>query len=294
MKKAKVFLSYSRQNEAEKLELEKRLRAVPDFAVWSDKMLSAGAECFAVIREEIKTSDVLLSLVSKDSLASKFCQQELSVAKKAEVQIVSIILEKCDWREVEIFVDTEIFLYSRKSFTALPNGAKPINEWEDADAAWQSVVDGVCDALGIEKPIIVSENVGRGEIINPPNVLTVTGKTIPQIANARFLLAPSPQLTLALENLKRASGTVPQILSEQELKLARSILQASAPSIQAAKASHAARAAVAHPFLADYAKQQDQLRASFSAFKPRILSDSDIQKAMGNVADLRRLIKRNF
>ena len=85
-KPLKVFISYSHENKAEKDRLIKFLAVMEEqdeLKTWHDGDIVAGdAARQEDILKEVANSDLLLFLVSADSLASENCKKELEEASK--------------------------------------------------------------------------------------------------------------------------------------------------------------------------------------------------------------------
>ena len=65
---------------------------------WHDGDITGGSKARQEdILKEVADSDVLLYLVSAWSLASENCNKELAEALRAEIIVIPIILESCDW-----------------------------------------------------------------------------------------------------------------------------------------------------------------------------------------------------
>ena len=135
-KSLKVFITYSHTDSAEKDKLITRLAVMKReglISIWHDNEILGGDKW----REEIfstnlPNSDILLYLVSAESLASKNCNKELAIALDEKIRVIPIILEACDWENDQL-----------SDFQAFPEGVKPINEWDPESKGWQSVVDGI-------------------------------------------------------------------------------------------------------------------------------------------------------
>lgn len=137
----KVFITYSHKDTGAKDDLITRLSVLireNRIRIWQDNEILPGDKWREAISTNLTDSDLLLYLVSADSLASQNCNKELSdalaLAKQKEVTIrtIPIILERCDWQNHQI-----------SQFQALPDKGKPINEWQPESQGWQCVVDGI-------------------------------------------------------------------------------------------------------------------------------------------------------
>ena len=86
--------------------------------LWDDSDIAAGGNARQEhILKEVADSDILLYLVSTDSLASENCNKELTEAVRAEKRVIPIILESCDWLNDRL-----------SDFQALPDKGNPINK----------------------------------------------------------------------------------------------------------------------------------------------------------------------
>ena len=137
----KVFITYSHKDTGAKNELIKRLSVLTRenrIRIWQDNEILPGDKWREAISTNLTDSDLLLYLVSADSLASQNCNKELSDAlalaeqKKVMIRTIPIILERCDWLNHQL-----------SEFQALPDKGKPINEWQPESQGWQNVVDGI-------------------------------------------------------------------------------------------------------------------------------------------------------
>lgn len=137
----KVFITYSHKDTEAKDKLITRLSELireKRVKPWHDNEILPGDKWRKAISTNLTDSDILLYLVSAESLASTNCNKELSEALALEkgeevtIRIIPIILERCDWQNHQL-----------GKFQALPDEGKPINEWQPESKGWQSVVDGI-------------------------------------------------------------------------------------------------------------------------------------------------------
>ncbi|MYG06771.1 tetratricopeptide repeat protein [Candidatus Poribacteria bacterium] len=135
----KGFITYSHEDTAAKEELRKRLAVMEEkneLTTWHDGEITAGDEWYEDISKNLAEADILLYLVSAASLASKNCNKELAEALTADIKVIPIILEHCDWQQHKL-----------SDFEVLPLKGKPISQWEDPSEGWQNVVDGIRAAI---------------------------------------------------------------------------------------------------------------------------------------------------
>ncbi len=135
-KPLKVFITYSHKNRRAKNKLITYLDVMRQeglIEIWHDNEIMAGdtwkKEIFST---NLPDSDLLLYLVSADSLASENCNKELADALRTDIRVVPIILEACDWENHQL-----------SRFEVLPHKGKPINKWEPESDGWQNVVQGI-------------------------------------------------------------------------------------------------------------------------------------------------------
>ena len=134
-KSLKLFITYSHKNTAEKDELITRLALLKHeglISIWHDNEILPGDKWRNTIFSNLDDSDLLLYLTSAHSLDSENCNKELAAALNAEIRVVPIILENCDWQHHQL-----------SDFQALPDRAKPIDKWPPRSDGWQNVVSGI-------------------------------------------------------------------------------------------------------------------------------------------------------
>ena len=135
-KPLKVFITYAHTDSAAKDKLITRFAVMKSeglMDIWHDNEITGGDTW----REEIFSthlpdSDLLLYLVSADSLDSENCNRELAEALTANIRVIPIILERCDWLNHQL-----------SNFVVLPDNGMPITEWVPESKGWQNVVAGV-------------------------------------------------------------------------------------------------------------------------------------------------------
>ena len=136
----KLFISYAREDEEYKDELEKRLKPYvrnQTIHSWSDRAILPGSEWDEEIKLAMASSDMILFLISSDFLASDYIH-DVEIARamekyeKGELRIVPIVVRTSDLSQLKI-----------KQFQALPKDAKAVSTWEDEDEAWLDVINGL-------------------------------------------------------------------------------------------------------------------------------------------------------
>ena len=139
-KPLKVFISYAHKNTESKDRLVMALDVLGSEGVietWDESKIQPGERWRDAISNNLADSDMLLYLVSADSLASEYQNKELADAlHNKDIRVVPVILEQCDWRNHEL-----------SDFEVLPYRGKPINKWDSESAGWQNVVEGVREVV---------------------------------------------------------------------------------------------------------------------------------------------------
>ena len=133
----KIFTTYAHSDTAAKEALKARLAAMArqgEIAIWHDNEMLPGDRWREAISNNLAEADILLYLVSADSLAAENCNRELTEALNADsdMSIIPIILEACDWQRPQL-----------SRVEALPNRDKPIDKWHPESKGWQNVETGI-------------------------------------------------------------------------------------------------------------------------------------------------------
>ncbi len=134
----KVFFSYSKKDKTLRDELDRFLAPLKSkIATWHDRDIMPGAKWDAEIKAELNDADIVLCLVSADFLATDYIMEvELPIMleryKKGELQVIPIILRPCGWEYTTL-----------AEFNALPEKGKPITQYDNKDAAFLEVLNGI-------------------------------------------------------------------------------------------------------------------------------------------------------
>lgn len=147
---AKVFFSYSHQDEALRDQLEVQLEMLKKQGVietWHDRCIRVGDHLGNEIDSQLEAADVVLLLVSPDFLASDYCYNvEFSRATERHARgltkIIPVILRPCDWKAAP-FADLLV----------APKDGKPVTMWTNRDEAFLNVVQLIRAALETESSV---------------------------------------------------------------------------------------------------------------------------------------------
>lgn len=142
--KAKVFVSYSHRDLKFRSELDTQLTILHNKGYlewWSDQCLIPGDEFEKEILDSLKSSDIILLLVSSNFLASPFCWAvELKEAIKRHeagtARVVPIYVRECVPEETPI-----------EKLHGIPPKDKPVSRWKDRHEAWSTVAKGIQKAV---------------------------------------------------------------------------------------------------------------------------------------------------
>ena len=160
-KPLKIFITYAHKDKAAKDKLIAYLGALEkkgEIKFWDDNEIRPGDEWHKQISNNLVTSDILFYLVSTASLASKNCNRELAEALSAQIRVIPIILERCDWLNHQL-----------SNFQALPAEGKPISEWFPDRVGWKNVAESIQESIDkiqtqVEAPSRTSEKELRAEL----------------------------------------------------------------------------------------------------------------------------------
>jgi hypothetical protein len=136
----KLFCSYSREDEGYVSELRTWLISLERRRLiewWHDREIVPGSEWEEAIAQKLETADVIILLVSPDSMASNYVyEKEIRRAierhNRSQALVIPVIVRPAIWKGA-----------SFAKLQALPTDVKPISTWDDRDQAWLDVADGI-------------------------------------------------------------------------------------------------------------------------------------------------------
>jgi O-acetyl-ADP-ribose deacetylase (regulator of RNase III) len=141
---ASIFVSYSHADEPLRRKLGKHLAVLERqglVAVWHDRMITAGTEWEGVIDHRLRSSRLILLLVSADFIASKYCYDvEMATALKmhegGKALVIPIMMRP-------VSMDGTPFA----KLQALPKDARAVTDWSNRDNAMVDITEGIRSAL---------------------------------------------------------------------------------------------------------------------------------------------------
>lgn len=147
----KTFIIYARSDEFAKTQLILHLRPLINsqmITIWHDGNILPGEDWEKAIKKELNSSDLVLLLVSANSLNSDFIQsQELKTAlerlKDGSARVIPIIMSPCAWRFDPVIAGLQCLpLYKNE-------GPKPVSDkvWQNEHEAWTNVVENLGDMV---------------------------------------------------------------------------------------------------------------------------------------------------
>jgi len=142
----KIFYSYSRKDLDMRNTLEDHLSALREagrISTWHDLELEAGTEWEPAILNKLDTADIILLLVSRNFIASKYCygtELKRAIARHdaGTARVIPVIMRPCDWNHSDV-------PFSR--LNVLPTHAEPITNWANPDDAFTIVAQRIRETV---------------------------------------------------------------------------------------------------------------------------------------------------
>ena len=148
---AKVFISYSHQDEQWKDRVVKQLKVLADLGleVWDDRRIQAGADWEKDLETALQSCDAALLLISADFLTSAYITRKevpalLERRESEGLLVIPVILSPVQWQR-------KLWL---KTIQARPKDGKPLSGMTDHDAetALSLLAGEVIDCLAEQTP----------------------------------------------------------------------------------------------------------------------------------------------
>ena len=186
---AKVFFSYSHDDEALRNQLEKHLASLRYEGLvdsWHDRRLVAGEMVDSAIDAQIDAADIVLLLLSASFLSSHYCysvemQRALARHAAGECRVVPVILRACDWTHSPM-----------GKLLAVPQDGKPITSWTNPDEAFTDVVRQIRVLIKEISP----SNPGRGAVAQSHRPSAAHGAAADTVISTMFESVRSSNLRL--------------------------------------------------------------------------------------------------
>ena len=150
----KIFFSYAREDKDLWNTLDKQLSGLKREGVitgWHEGEISPGVEWQALIEKHLRVSDVILLLISPDFVASDYCYtivmtRAINRHENGEARVIPILLRPTDFKGLP---------FARLQY--LPVNGQAVTSWENKDAAFLSIVEGIRKAIEELVAKLVSE-----------------------------------------------------------------------------------------------------------------------------------------
>lgn len=139
-----VFYSYAHQDEALRNQLDQHLVALRQQGLisgWHDRKINAGTDWAAEIDRHLRSSQIILLLISSAFIASPYCygiemQEALRRHEQGDAVVIPIILRPVDWRGTPF-----------EHLQVLPKNARPVTSWSSRDAAFLDIAKSIRNAV---------------------------------------------------------------------------------------------------------------------------------------------------
>ena len=133
---AKVFFSYSHDDEQFRDQLEKHLSMLKHQGLiepWHDRRIAAGSVIDEAISDGLEEADIILLLVSASFISSTYCySREMKRAMQRHQDgtavVIPVIVRACDWHPAPF-----------GKLLAVPKDGKAIDLWANFDEAYTDV-----------------------------------------------------------------------------------------------------------------------------------------------------------
>ena len=161
--KVKIFISYSHKDIACKKTLESHLSLLlrnNNAEIWADHNIVAGQQWDKEIAENLKSSNMVLMLLSANFIESDYCyQKEMEDAiyrhKTGQACVIPILLENFYWQD-------PTFEMPFKDIQMIPiadGKPKPLTLWNPPDIGYTEITKGISQALfDLQKNLKVIKN----------------------------------------------------------------------------------------------------------------------------------------
>jgi hypothetical protein len=165
---AKIFFSYSHDDEQFRNQLEKHLSMLKHqgpIEPWHDRRIAAGAVVDDAISKALEEADIILLLVSASFIASAYCySREMERAMQRHhdgtAVVIPVIVRACDWHPAPF-----------GKLLAVPKDGKAIDLWANFDEAYTDVtrqIRSVVEKMVSTTPTSSVAQESRGKATSSP------------------------------------------------------------------------------------------------------------------------------
>jgi hypothetical protein len=135
-----IFFSYSSKDKELRDSLQTSLTSLEREGLvsgWHDRMIEPGKDWAREIDEQLESAQLILLLISRDFIASKYCYEiEMTRAmqkhRAGEARVIPVILRPSDWQNTPF-----------GALNALPPSGRPVTSYPDLDEALLEVAKGI-------------------------------------------------------------------------------------------------------------------------------------------------------
>src|ERR1022692_4866120 len=133
----RLFVAYARSDDAFRRELLKTLadwrREGLIVDIWSDREIAPGKDWDDAIKDALNAADLILVLMSRDSIASEYIAsveivRALERHERGEARVVPVVIKPCDWPSTKL-----------AKLQVVPSSGKPLSKYADPEDFWLDV-----------------------------------------------------------------------------------------------------------------------------------------------------------
>ncbi len=141
---AQLYYAYANQDARYKDQLELILRGLKTRGAldsWQSRAIGPGAGRAETANRHLEQADVVVFLLSRDLLAGDYAHSAdvraaLDRHRSGDARVLAVLLRPCPTKGTPF-----------AALPTFPSGGKPVTEWKNADAAFESVAAGIAAAL---------------------------------------------------------------------------------------------------------------------------------------------------
>jgi hypothetical protein len=180
---AKVFFSYSHDDEQFRNQLEKHLSMLKHQGLiepWHDRRIAAGSAVDDAISNALEEADIILLLVSASFIASAYCySREMERAMQRHhdgtAVVIPVIVRMCDWHPAPF-----------GKLLAVPKDGKAIDLWANFDEAYTDVARQIRSVVEKRTSAAPAASFSRSSHEKTPSSSTASPSASPRSSNLRL------------------------------------------------------------------------------------------------------------